>query len=67
MEWEVDLHDDFVSEFRKLRKNVQDELLAQIELLERLGPRLGRPRTDTLNGSRHAHRKELRFDAAGGV
>jgi hypothetical protein len=34
-------------------------------LLERLGPRLGRPRVDT--GSRHANLKELRFDASGGV
>lgn len=26
-----------------------------------------RPRVDTLNGSRHARMKELRFEAAGGV
>ncbi len=46
---------------------MQDELLAHIELLEQFGPRLGRPRADTLNGSRHANRKELRFDASDGV
>ena len=46
---------------------VQDELLAQATLLERFGPTLGRPRVDTLKGSRHAHLKELRFDAADGV
>jgi hypothetical protein len=46
---------------------VQDELLAHIELLEQFGPQLGRPRVDTLNGSRHANMKELRFDAADGV
>jgi hypothetical protein len=28
---------------------------------------MGRPRVDTLTGSRHANMKELRFDAAGGV
>jgi len=28
---------------------------------------LGRPRVDTLKGSRHANMKELRFDAADGV
>ncbi len=67
MKWEVDLHDDFVPEYRDLHQNVQDELLAQIELLEQFGPQLGRPRADTLNGSRHANMKELRFDAAGGV
>jgi hypothetical protein len=65
--WEVDLHDDFVPEFDDLHKDVQDELLAHIELLEHLGPQLGRPRVDTLNSSRHANMKELRFDAAGGV
>jgi hypothetical protein len=46
---------------------VQDELLAHIELLEQFGPRMGRPRADTLKGSRHANMKELRFDAADGV
>ena len=29
--------------------------------------RSGRPRVDTLKGSRHANMKELRFDAADGV
>jgi hypothetical protein len=65
--WEVDLHDDFVPEYRHLHKDVQDELLAHIELLERIGPQLGRPRADTLKGSRHSNMKELRFDAADGV
>ena len=67
VKWEVDLHDDFVPEYRKLHKDVQDELLANVELLEHSGPQLGRPRADTLNGSRHANMKELRFDAADGV
>ncbi len=67
MKWEVDLHDDFVSEYRDLHKDVQDELLAHIELLEQFGPQLGRPRADTLNGSRYPNMKELRFDAADGV
>ena len=67
MSWEVDLHDDFLPEYNALHRSVQDELLANIGLLERLGPQLGRPRVDTLNGSDHANMKELRFDAAGGV
>jgi hypothetical protein len=61
------LHGDFFVEYRDLQKDVQDELLAQIELLEQFGPQLGRPRVDTLNDSRHANMKELRFDAANGV
>ena len=39
--WEVDLHDDFVSEYRDLQDEVQDELLALVELLEKFGPQLG--------------------------
>ena len=34
---------------------------------KKFGPQLGRPRVDTLNDSRHANMKELRFDAADGV
>src|SRR3974377_21537 len=34
--------------------------------LQQFGPQLGRPRVDTLNGSRHANMKELRFSAADG-
>jgi hypothetical protein len=32
-----------------------------------VGPSLGRPHVDTLNGSKHANMKELRFKAEGGV
>jgi hypothetical protein len=50
-----------------LPEAVQDELLAHIAVLETFGPQLGRPRVDTLNGSRHKNMKELRFDADNGV
>ena len=46
---------------------VRNELLAQAHVIERFGPQTARPRVDTLNGSKHADMKELRFDAAGGV
>ena len=42
-------------------------MLAQAKLLQAFGPTLGRPRADTLKGSRHANMKELRFTADGGV
>ena len=67
MPWTVELHDSFVPEFHDLTGDVQDELLAHVKLLEQFGPQLGRPRVDTLNGSKHANMKELRFDAADGV
>ena len=50
-----------------MTEDVQDELLAHAQLLETFGPQLGRPRVDTLNGSKHANMKELRFAAADGV
>jgi hypothetical protein len=65
--WEVDLHDAFVLEFEALDVAVQDELLAHVAVLETFGPQLGRPRVDTLKGSRHRNMKELRFEAADGV
>ena len=67
MIWKVEFDPAFDSEFEALPIAVQDELLAQATLLEAFGPALGRPRVDTLNGSRHANMKELRFQTAAGV
>jgi hypothetical protein len=67
MDWNILFHREFVAEFRLLPENVQDEILAQSRLLKDFGPQLGRPRVDTLKGSRHANMKELRFDANDGV
>ncbi|HEV2095263.1 MAG TPA: type II toxin-antitoxin system RelE/ParE family toxin [Chthoniobacterales bacterium] len=36
-------------------------------LLQQFGPQLKRPHADTLNDSRHANMKEMRFKAADGV
>lgn len=67
MSWEVLFDADFEPEFDELPEPVQDELLAHAKVLEEFGPTLGRPRVDTLKGSRHANMKELRFNADGGV
>ena len=53
-------------EFDELHEDVRTEILALARLLEQFGPQLKRPRADTLNGSRHANMKELRFGAADG-
>ena len=53
-------------EFRKLPDPVQDAVYAVGRLLEQFGPQLGRPRVDTLNGSRYANMKEMRLGAVGG-
>ena len=67
MPGDVEFHDDFVAEYRELPEEVQDELLALIQVPEIIGPQMKRPRADTLKGSRHKNMKELRFDAGDGV
>jgi hypothetical protein len=67
MPWHVEAHEEFKAEFAALTEDVQDELAANVALLEKFGPMLGRPTVDTLKGSRVSNLKELRFDADGGV
>lgn len=62
----VEIGDEFEPEFFSLPEVVQTEILALARLLQQFGPKLGRPRVDTLKQSRHANMKELRFSAAGG-
>lgn len=66
VKWAVEIADEFEAEFDLLHEDVRTEILALSIALEEFGPRLGRPRVDTLNGSRHANMKELRFSAADG-
>ncbi|WP_373507628.1 type II toxin-antitoxin system RelE/ParE family toxin [Thiocapsa sp.] len=66
-DWTVLFDDAFETELPSLPEDVQDELLAHAKLLQCFGPQLGRPRVDTLKGSRFPNMKELRFDAANGV
>lgn len=67
MKWTVTNHDDFDAEFDALPEAVQDALLAVALVLADMGPVLGRPHVDTLEGSRYPNMKELRFDADDGV
>ena len=64
--WVVEIGDEFGPEFDELHDDVRTELLALTRSLQQFGPQLGRPRVDTLKGSRHANMKELRFSAADG-
>jgi len=67
MTWSVDFHPLFAEEFKVFSEAVQDELLAEVILLEKYGPQLSRPHADTLNGSKYSNMKELRFRVEGGV
>ena len=59
-------HDEFDAEFDALSEDVQDNLLAAAKAVQIAGPKAGRPHVDTLDGSKHANMKELRFTAHGG-
>jgi hypothetical protein len=67
MKWNVLFFDKFDTEFTAFSRDVQTAMLAKARMLEHFGPQLGRPHVDTLEGSKHANMKELRFDAADGV
>ena len=66
MNWTVEIGDEFEPEFDALHEDVRTEILALSRLLKQFGPQAGRPRVDTLKGSRHTNMKELRFSAADG-
>jgi hypothetical protein len=67
LKWSVRLCPEFAAEFRTYDERFREELISQMEVLEALGPMLGRPRVDTLNGSRYCNMKELRFRFGEGV
>ena len=67
MSWSVKLCPEFATEFRAYEERLREELISQMELLEIAGPMLGRPRVDTLSGSRYCNMKELRFRFDDGV
>jgi hypothetical protein len=62
--WEVKTTREFDEWFAGLEEDGQVELIAKVNLLKVVGPRLGRPHADTLKGSKHANLKELRADTA---
>jgi hypothetical protein len=67
MSWPAYFHPKFQEEVEGLSDAVQDGLAAALAPLREFGPSLGRPDVDTLNGSKYANMKELRFKADGGV
>lgn len=58
-QWMVAFHDDFLPEFREFSEAVRRQTYSLIEMLKTFGPQLGRPKVDTLKGSKHSNMKEL--------
>jgi len=65
--WPVATTDQFDPWFTGLDDEGQVEVMAKVQLLRLLGPRLGRPHADTLKGSKHANLKALRANTKGQV
>ncbi|WP_319776798.1 type II toxin-antitoxin system RelE/ParE family toxin [Maridesulfovibrio sp.] len=61
MEWEIILCDEFEDEFLSFGEKLQDELIAQLNVLSKFGPSLGRPQVDSIKESKFSNMKELRF------
>ena len=53
--WEVATTEEFDGWFAGLGEDAQAEVIAKVDLLRLLGPRLGRPHADTLNDSKHSN------------
>jgi hypothetical protein len=65
MEWEVEYTDEFEVWWNSLTEDEQEDVDASVRLLQRFGPNLPRPHSDTLKGSRHSNMKELRIQHKG--
>ena len=60
MEWDVEYTDEFGRWWDSLTVSEQNAIESAVEFLEEVGPGLGRPFVDTIQGSRHPNMKELR-------
>ena len=67
MEWDVRFDAAFAAEAKGFARAAQLEIAALAGLLRQFGPQLKRPHCDTLNGSKHANMKELRFTLPDGA
>jgi hypothetical protein len=67
MQWTVEFHPEFSREVPEFSEDVRREIYSLVELLGKLGPQLGRPKADTLKGSKYSNMKELRFFADNGA
>ncbi|HEY8751757.1 MAG TPA: type II toxin-antitoxin system RelE/ParE family toxin [Tepidisphaeraceae bacterium] len=65
--WNAATTGEFDRWFESLHEDVRVEVAAAIEVLQRVGPTLGRPLVDQLKGSKHANLKELRIRKQGMV
>jgi hypothetical protein len=63
--WEVEYTDELGEWWGLLTEAEQESIDASVRLLEEKGPNLGFPHTSGIEGSRHAHMRELRVQHEG--
>lgn len=61
MAYDVEYTDEFGAWFQDLEESDQNAVAKKVDLLEMIGPALGRPHVDSVEGSRHSNMKELRM------
>lgn len=64
-EWTIIYRPPYSTWFAKCGEELQNEILANLEVLKTMGPNLGRPRVDHIKGSTHQNMKELRVQFKG--
>jgi hypothetical protein len=63
--WEIEATDEFQKWFAGLGPAVRVSVAGKVDLLEEVGPALGRPHVDTIRQSRFSNMKELRIQHGG--
>ncbi len=63
--WTIIYRSPYRAWFGKCGEELQNEILAHLEVLKTVGPNLGRPRVDHIKGSEHQNMKELRVQFKG--
>lgn len=63
--WEVEYTDEFEQWWNSLDEDEQESIAHDMEILRSVGPGLGRPRVDTIKGSKFSNMKELRTQHMG--
>lgn len=64
-EWTIIYRSRYSAWFEGSGEELQNEILANLEVLKVMGPNLGRPRVDHVKGSEHQNMKELRIQFKG--
>lgn len=65
MIWEVEYTDEFGAWWADLEDDASRRIAAAVNLLASHGPALRFPHSSGINGSRHAHMRELRVQSGG--